>query len=194
MTPPTLTLGLDLGALGDHAAAVLVRRLELDVGYEVPALKQWQLGTPYPEVVRTVCSWLDRPDMAGCLLVCEQNGVGQPVIDQFVEAKVKRLVRIVTTGGQAVTRGRDRSRHVPKKDLVGQLQSLLGHRRLKIGANLPQAATLKKELEVFQMKVSQAGNELFNAAGRYHDDICMSLCMALWTAEKVQPWRHARLG
>lgn len=190
---PALTLSLDLGQLGDHAAATLIRRLDLDAGYEVPALKQWPRGTPYPELVRTVCGWLARPEMVGCTLVVEQNGVGAPVVDLFLEAKVRRLVRIVITGGHGVSRGKDGSWHVPKKDLVGSLQNVLGHRRLKIAQALPEAATLKKELEVFQMRVSKAGNETFAAAGREHDDVAMSLMNGIWTAERATPWRHARV-
>jgi hypothetical protein len=58
--------------------------------------------------------------------------------------------------GRKPARMEDRSWHVPKKELVSCLQVLLQGHRLKIAETLPEAKTLVRELETFQVKITAA--------------------------------------
>lgn len=208
MSQPEFIVGLDLGAMGDYSASAIVERPEsappllpdqhgpprLDA-YQVRSLHRWKLGTPYPQIVREVCGWLETPQLAGAVLVVDQTGVGRPIVDLFREAKVKQLLGVVITAGHSPARGADGSWHVPKRLLISVMQSLLGHRRLLIAPTLPDASVLKKELETFKVKITSAGNEQFAAwRERDHDDLVLALALAVWSGERVRPFRRAKIG
>jgi hypothetical protein len=55
--------------------------------------------------------------------------------------------------------------------------------RLRIGARLPHGATLQKELRDFRIKISKAANETYDAREGAHDDLVLSLAVALFVAE-----------
>jgi hypothetical protein len=74
---------------------------------------------------------------------------------------------------------------VPKKDLVATLQTALGTRRLRIAEELPLAAVLMKELEMFRVKVTADRNETFGAwRERDHDDLVLAAAFAVWYASR----------
>ena len=66
----------------------------------------------------------------------------------------------------------DGSYHVPKKELITALQVVMQGRRLQIARSLPEAATLVRELQNFQVKITAAANETFGAwRDGQHDDL-----------------------
>ena len=66
------------------------------------------------------------------------------------------------------------------------LQAGLSGRRLKIAEGLPHAEILVGELTTFSTKITQAGNETFEAwRERDHDDMVLAVAMALWLAENT---------
>jgi hypothetical protein len=58
--------------------------------------------------------------------------------------------------------------------------------RLKIASALPEAATLTKELQDFQMKITLAtGHDSYGAWREgAHDDLVLALACALWCGER----------
>jgi hypothetical protein len=73
--------------------------------------------------------------------------------------------------------------HVAKKQLVSILQVLLGTRRLHVAADQPDARQLVRELETFQVKLTQAGNETFESwRERDHDDLVLATALGCWGA------------
>src|SRR5687767_6312437 len=77
--------------------------------------------------------------------------------------------------------------HVPKRDLVSNLQVLLQSERLKIAGDLPEAAALLRELRSFRVTISTAGNDTY-AAWREndHDDMVLAVALACWQGEHVK--------
>jgi hypothetical protein len=76
---------------------------------------------------------------------------------------------------------------VPKKDLAGIVQVLVGSRptRLKYWSKLKLLPLLLKELQNFQIRLKkETGNEEFGHRTGQHDDIVLALQMACWMAEK----------
>lgn len=149
--------------------------------YAVRYLQRWQLGTPYPVVVEDVEKFLARPPLLGSrtVLAVDATGVGRPVVDQFARLALKAtLVPITITGAQALGAHRDKKYgwRVPKKDIVGVLQMLLGQRRLKV-AKIPERETLLKELRTFKVKVNKdTGNEAMEGwRTSDHDDTVLCL-------------------
>jgi hypothetical protein len=74
--------------------------------------------------------------------------------------------------------------HVSKIMLVGLVQKCLQSARLQIGATLPHAATLQRELRDFRVKISKAAHEVYEAREGASDDIVLALAIALFVAER----------
>jgi hypothetical protein len=72
--------------------------------------------------------------------------------------------------------------HAPKGTLVSALEARLHSGELKIAAELLEAPTLKNELKDFSRKVSESGRVTYNARSGAHDDLILSICIALHVA------------
>jgi hypothetical protein len=179
------SFGLDLGQSQDPTASIILEAHgDGDTRtYDARHIEQYKLGTSYPTIVRSVGALLDREPLAGqCTLVIDHTGVGRPIYDMFVEAKLQPI-GITIVGGSTWHRDTPRQWHVAKILLVGTVQKFLQSGRLRIGAKLPHAATLQKELRDFRVKISKAANETYEAREGQHDDLVLSLAIALFAAE-----------
>ncbi|MBN9520564.1 hypothetical protein J0H58_18925 [bacterium] len=147
-------------------------------------LERFQLGTGYPEIVAGVKGLFAAPPLAGSRPVVDATGVGRAVVDMLKGGGVAaRVTPWTITAGHRMGNGT-----VPKKDLVGSVQAVLGTRRLKIAPGLPLAEVLAKELESFRVKVTADRNETFESwRERDHDDLVLALALAVWTGERLGP-------
>jgi len=176
-------MGLDLGQAQDYTALAMVEKTDRE--YHVRGLERFRLGTPYPEIVERieeVYHRLRRGD-ATVALVVDATGVGAPVVDLFRRRGLNpRAVTI--TGGDAESRDeKDRSHYrVPKRDLVSTLAVLLQNRGLKVARELPEAATLTRELLAFRVKIDPRTAHDSYAAWREgeHDDLVLAVALAVW--------------
>jgi len=196
-------LGLDLGQSADPSAlTVTERRLPVreatvtdsdhkagtrvtgTPAYLVRHIQRFDLGTPYPDVVRRVATVYDAPETGDDpTLVMDASGVGAPVVDAFHEEGLNP-VQITFTGGKQVTSD-GRAYKVPKQDLVGTVQTLLQTRRLQVVGALDHADTLAREMKRFRVKTTDTGHMRFEHATESDtDDILLSLACVLWYAEK----------
>jgi hypothetical protein len=196
-------LGLDLGQSGDPSALTVVRQLtpySLEkerkrphgpgikvtkehgtTRYEVVWIEQFDLGTPYTEIVERVAHVKGYPP-GDTPLALDATGVGAPVVDMFKEEGVIPK-EITFTGGKKVKRD-GHSFSVPKKDLATTVQTLLQTGRLKIAEELPHAGTLVREMKTFRVKIGASGHARFEHAMEGDtDDILMSLACAIWFLE-----------
>jgi len=196
-------LGLDLGKSNDPSALTVVRQLTpyskgkkrkhpcrpglkitKDCGtprYEVVWIEQFDLGTPYTEIVERVAHVKGYPP-GDTPLALDATGVGAPVVDMFREEGVIPK-EITFTGGKKV-KGDGHSFSVPKKDLATTIQTLLQTGRLKIAEELPHAGTLVREMKTFRVKIGASGHARFEHATEGDtDDILMSLACAIWFLE-----------
>lgn len=185
--------------------------------YRTGGIKRWENKTPYTKVVWDVVVLCMKPPLAGCTLVVDHTGVGRPVVDMFLRAKVHGVdcevceakggscgfckgagriklnasIRPVTiTAGASWSFSEDGFR-VSKKELVSVLVALLQQNRLAINPKLELAKQFVNELESFRVKVTQAANETFEAwRERDHDDIVLAAAIAAWVAERgsKQAW------
>jgi hypothetical protein len=75
--------------------------------------------------------------------------------------------------------------YVPKRELASTLVAVYQSRRLQMAAGLALGPVLIKELLNFRPKINIAtGNVSFEAwRERDHDDLVLSVAMALWVAE-----------
>jgi hypothetical protein len=66
--------------------------------------------------------------------------------------------------------------------LISVLDARLHTGELKIAAALSDAGALQEELKDFQRKVSEAGRATYAARIGAHDDLVLSVAIALWWA------------
>lgn len=196
-------LGVDLGQRKDYSAFVLceqqylvtgtkttLERLsryqvrqevkeKLETRYNVRLIERPALGTSYIDVANRAKAIVHKTQ-AHC--VVDSTGVGLAVADIFDEVKIYPS-KIYITGGTHVGMS-DGVIKVPKRELISTAQILLQNGRIKIARKLELADTLAKELSNFKMKISTSGNEQYEAWREGdHDDIVLSLCMAVWHGE-----------
>jgi hypothetical protein len=184
-------LGLDLGQLQDYSALAVLERLGPTAAvterrYHARHLERLPLNTPYPAIVKRVGALLNTSPLRGCTeLVVDATGVGRPVIDMLKQAQLRPMA-VTITAGDAVTR-EGAEWHVPKRDLIGQLQVLLQTQRLVVADALPEAATLVRELLGYQMKITLAGHDTYGAWREgTHDDLVLALAIAAWAGEQAR--------
>jgi hypothetical protein len=195
---PQHVLGVDLGQQSDPTALALVRWTHcptLKNLYRVPTLKRFALGTPYLKIVESLVKFYGLPELRDSppILVVDATGVGSPVCEMvrqaMGEAKARGgMVEVTITAGSAVTHTGSGRWNVAKKQLASTLQVLLGQRRLEIAGDQPEAATLARELGTFEVKITEAGHESFEAwRERDHDDLVLAVALACWAAEYLSP-------
>jgi hypothetical protein len=187
-------LGLDLGQSRDPSALAILERPAAPAAGARPAyrcsyLAQAPLGTPYPAVVEQVRALVGRPEFARPpFLALDATGVGRPVVDLFLRARLRAYVRpIVITGGHEARRDGTWA-FVPKKDLVGAVVSLLESRRLAFADGLALAGVAREELLNFRAKINLAGSETLEAWREAdHDDLVLAIACACWLGESTPP-------
>jgi hypothetical protein len=183
-------VGLDLGQAQDFAAWAAVERQQAGSApahYYARDLYRWPLGTKYPEVVDETVVRLGRsPLQPRGRLIIDMTGCGRPVFDMFRERQLgSRLHAVTITAGTEAVQAAPGHHHVPKAELIGQLQVLLQTRRLHVAPALPHTPTLLRELEGYQMRITAAAHILY---GQWregeHDDLVLALALACWYGER----------
>jgi hypothetical protein len=119
-------------------------------------------------------------------LVIDLTGVGLAVGDLF-QVKGQEFTGILITGGTSWRQERWNEWHVSKHLLVSTVQKVLSSGALAVGRELPQAGLLQQELRDFSVKISKAATEVYEAREGAHDDLVLSLAIALFVAEQYTP-------
>jgi hypothetical protein len=190
-------IGLDLGQVVDHSAAVVVERRQqvLEVPfptretvtdfYRIERIIRWDLHTPWHLIVDRLSELMAKGPLSEALLVIDATGiggVGGPIYARFLNAwRAGRLgdfsPRPIVISGQV----EPKRRSVPKQALFTNLQALIQERRLRLDANLPLAPELMQELRTYEAKTRASGSTSFEAAKQKdHDDIVSALMLAVW--------------
>jgi hypothetical protein len=150
-------------------------------------LQRWKLLTPYPVIVADTVKMMNSRELqqgrTRPVLAIDATGVGPPIIDLFKRERMNaRLEPIQITGGNEVTKENGTTR-VPKRDLVSTVQVYLQNQRLKIATELPEAETLIRELQNFQVKINDSAHDTYGAWREgTHDDLVLAAALALWCA------------
>jgi hypothetical protein len=176
--------GLDLGQSQDFSAIVtIVRRRYVDENgryvahkYTVKGLKRWPLGTTYKSIAEDVRIMFDDKPLSASQLGIDATGVGKAVVELVRGEEPKAaIIPIVITAGHVASYTKGEC-HVPKKDLVAVVTSVLQRKLLAIPKSLPESTVLRDELVAFKAKITNAGNMTFEAdwRSRQHDDVVLA--------------------
>ena len=182
-------IGVDLGQSNDPTAIAVVE--QVGEQFRCGHLERVPLGTPYPLIVGRVAALMQHPTVAGNVrLAIDATGVGRPVCDMFERAGI-RFVGVVITAGHEESNPGGNYRHVPKLSLISHVQALLHEGKLKIRQDLPEADNLVRELQDFRVNYSASGFMSFNAREGKHDDLVLSLSIAVWCALRQRTGQEA---
>lgn len=180
-----------------HAAALREARANnyhkgrpAEVPLSLRHLERLPLSTPYPQQVERVKTMLSTPPLAGRphALVVDATGVGVGVVDLFAAAGLNPIAVSIHGGDKVAT---EQVHHgteilsrlrVPKRDLVTAVQVLLQNGRLKIARRLPEAETLRRELQNFKVKIDPrtAHDSYSHWREAEHDDLVLATALATW--------------
>ncbi len=187
-------IGVDLGQVSDPSAIVVAelqrrnytreRGLPVrggEIHYVIHGLERLPLGTSYPDVVERVRWYIEHEKVKAIdrtpKIFLDTTGLGQPVSDQFKEKGI-RHIRVFLTGGNA-EHWEGNELHLPKMNLVSNLQVLLQNHRVHLPPDAPETPALVSELLTFELKVTDTAHVQFGAfkVGA-HDDLAVALGLA----------------
>lgn len=205
---PKFIAGMDIGQMADPTALAILEWTmvllhgQLEPRWDVRHLERVPLQTAYPTMARGLRVRLEQL-RARCLVVLDCTGVGQAVVDDFREVWTEYdsltrqrtpapnkppMIALHITGGETARFERWDDAYVPKRDIVMGLVLALQQHRFRVAASLPEAATLFKEGQNFQWKVSKAGNDLYGAWREgQHDDLLLAVAIAVWYGDRYAP-------
>ena len=184
-------VGLDVGRPAEPTALAV---LALSPDRQRPPfalrhLQRFPPGTPYPEVLTAVTELLRSQRLAGrTWLLADYTGAGWPVLTLFARSMHSTVTCLfsavlLTASGTTVPNHRP-GLAIPKADVVGVLQVLLQTRRLRV-AELPETATLVRELAAYRPKVVLSTTDTTTWREGAHDDLVLAVGLAAWGAEAV---------
>lgn len=178
-------VGLDCGQAQDYSALSILR--EQGDRYEVVHLERLPLDMPYPKQIEYIFQIMHRKPLekANVTLAIDYTGVGRPVWD-LAQDRGLRPIGISITGGDSVTWLDDRTRaRVPKRDLIAGLQIGAQNDVLKVAQDLKFGPVLAEELQSFKVKIDPrtAHDSYGSWREGSHDDLILSVAIALWTAQ-----------
>jgi hypothetical protein len=179
--------------IGDSTGTPARPRVPLStepVTFIVNHVYRFELGTPYTVIEAKLIEYYTQFKAWGYDwdLIVDSTGVGRPVIDSLRSAGLKPIA-VTVHGGVKEQHDTQWDYSVPKRDLVGAAQLLLGKKLLTI-ADQPLKETLEKELRSFQVDVSKGHDTYGNAeSGPWriaeNDDIVFALSLACWRVHHV---------
>jgi len=183
--------GLDLGQQQDYSVLSILELIIMDdltPKYILRDIKRYPLKTDYMHIVLDVSSILNREELLSkSVFVMDYSGVGTPIYDLFKINMSNTYPIGVSIAGGNNTHWRTRSNAiVAKKDIVSTFQVVIQNKRLIIPYNLSLIREVEKEFLNFKAKLTKTASVIFEAKGSiYHDDIVMSIGVALWYSEYI---------
>jgi hypothetical protein len=192
-------VGLDIGQSVDPSAVCALHHIvtPLDTWTPNAKTKTWRqdsverflvrhlarlpLQMPYPEQVEHVANLLARDPLNRAEFALDFTGVGRPCADLFVRAGLRPMCVLITAGSE-VTNPEPDIWHVPKQTLISGLETRLHTEELQFAATLTESQALENELQNFARRVSDTGRVTWSARSGEHDDLILSVSIALFAS------------
>jgi hypothetical protein len=188
--PQRYILGLDLGQRADYSALCLLETYgeQHEAVSHCRYLKRWKLNTSYPAIAEDTRQFCQREPLINNEpgLCIDSTGVGIGVLDIFRQLQPAinaRIIPVQIHGGFEVVQN-GRGFNVPKRELVSSVQAALQTKRLIVSKKLSEANVLVTELQNFRAEISETGRDTFEARSGSHDDLVLSVAMAVWYAHR----------
>ena len=201
-------VGLDLGQASDPSALASMEATEGAPGpdrkpqlhYQCNHLERFPLNSSYEVIAAYVAKFIadlkkpddDEKDAAldrdeeprenDVRLAVDGGGVGRAVTDMLRGHKLSFADCTITSG--ANVRHEDGKIYLPKRELVSTAKIVLDGRRFKFSDHLAEHTTLIREMQNYQVKITNAANATFAAAREsVHDDLLFAVMLAVWLGQ-----------
>ena len=202
---------VDISNMPQHLRAAEAHRL-LENTIHLVHLEQ-HYDAPYPKLVER---GVDIMEMAGlkdrCMMVVLMRGVGQPVLDMFMEERVPTIGINENRSGTAVTQNARGHYGVPVRDLVTATQRAYDAKRLiyPIRKRLPTRTSPRlrehphmmtqdvldeylAQMQNYERKIGGKTNIDMYEGKNIHDDLVRSVLANVWYATQVLRWLQANI-
>jgi hypothetical protein len=198
-------LGVDIGLSVDPTAMCAMRHrkfVEVTVRgeetfireeFQVIGLRRLPLGISYVEQMEAVALALHAAPLNNCPLIMDDTGVGRGVTEIAERIGLRPIKVTITSGEKAEPKGK-RQWSVPKQVLISPLNGRLHTKELKFSSQLSEAGAMADEMRNFRQKVSEAGRATYAARVNRHDDLVLSVALALWHFVGRPKYPPARVG
>lgn len=194
-TKRSFVAGIDLGTARDFTAISVLEVVEApivelnapvpkvpdySVIYQLRYIERLPLRQSYVDIVDQIAAILNTPPLRGCTVAADYSGVGRPVFSLMEEAGL-RPIGIQITGGAGWSK-EGSIYNVSKPLLMSNLLKAVHKRTLRIPPDLPDIELLRNELQDLRTSTSAAGYTKVGAAEGRHDDLALSLAVAMFVA------------
>jgi hypothetical protein len=150
--------------------------------HQLRHLERVDLGTTYPAIVDKLVAMVTAEPLVGKYqIIADATGCGRPVIDLMQKAKLN-VIPVMITGGHQVNFS-EGYYNVPKRELVSNLQVLLGNHRLKFAGQIPDRDMLIAELQAFSLTINEKAHDVYEGRQGVHDDEVLAIALAAWYSE-----------
>jgi hypothetical protein len=190
-------VGVDLGTARDYTAVSVIEVIESPLvelntpvqpcpdyatRYELRHVQRLRLGLDYASIVDEIARIVNRPPIHGdCSIGVDYSGVGRPVYSMLGEAGIKNLIGVQITGGTGWTK-EGSIYNVSKPFLMSGLLKAIHKRTLRVSPDLDEFETVRAELQDLRTSTTQAGYVRVEAAEGRHDDVALSIAVAVFVA------------
>ena len=188
-------VGCDLGKKRDPSAIAVIESYYTagNPTYLVSYLHRFSLSMLYTDIASKLAE-LDeqlkeiaakQEKTAIVQYALDATGLGGPICELVEKAlPLANLKKVYITGGINTTEGSTRNEyHVPKGQLVSGLMAAFDSKTIHITRRSKEIDAIVDELTNFEIHISEAGRDSYNAAPSKHDDLLISLCLACWLAD-----------
>jgi hypothetical protein len=194
-TKRSFVAGIDLGSARDYSAISILELVEApivelnapvpkvpdySVHYTLRYVERLPLGQDYVAIVSQFAAIVNTAPLRGCTMACDYSGVGRPVFTMMEEAGL-RPIGVQITGGASWSK-EGQIFNVSKPYLMSNLLKSIHKRTLRIPPNLPDIEILRAELQDLRTSTSAAGYTKVAAETGKHDDLALSLAVAMFVA------------
>jgi len=182
-----IIVGIDLGQQTDYTVLSI---LELIPGshqnkplYNLVYVYRVPLKTPYPLIINWIV-WVVETMLStrSYIVIVDYTGVGRPIVDALRDKEIHLIAANITSGSTAHWRyGTEVG--IPKIELVTTLLLVLNTLRLRIPKATELLEHLIQEFVSFKKAPRINHGSSYEAAQGYHDDIVISISLAVWYGE-----------
>ena len=157
--------------------------------------------SPYTEVINQVQATINQPEYwKQTTIVLDATG-GNVFLDHLRAARLgAQIIPVLITAGHQSSESGGKH-HVPKQDLIANLEALFRERRIWLpapaltparqrGDTSPASDHLKQliqELHAFERLPGPQGKATFSGKATSQDDLVIALALAAWRAVKTRP-------
>jgi hypothetical protein len=184
-----LHVGLDIGYKHDRSCACVIEVL-LDRHSEqvfiVRYLKRWKQGLLYPSLVKQVERLYNHLKATGkgvpvsTYFAVDSTGVGEGV-SQLIDRTLprERVKHYYITGGVNENEDAFGHIHIPKSQMISGIVGAMSAGSLRIPKDIQDGDEMLKELLSYELHISDAGRDSYNAPVGKFDDMVCSLGLSL---------------